>query len=589
MKTLLIHPEDTPLQGPWANQRWDLIVDLGKSSAFTTDRWSVQCGCPVLRLDHFRKEISDVQLIKRLFSGGCGFLVDRYGLDWWYLTSINIALEAETILALSRLCSELNSAGELWTTRPGWPGTALGALIGRPISHYAASRFDRFSARVAHYSILARRFSPAQLREIAFDKYDADYRLRSRMVHRPAPLRSSVVLLPSAYVNVSRMAADYARLLPQQKFLLVATRRSATLFEPPPNVEVRHLSSYATAAIPAETGSILQSWRKLQASLLDSPEFRALHDSGMLDGFPHWLKTGLSVRDAWMRVLEAEPVCSVLCGDDSNSYTRLPMLLAARRRLPTLDFHHGAFDGRYLMKNLDCDLYLAKSEMEHDYLTRVCGLPRERLVLAAPGRSLAVKQTDRKGADLIVLFSEPYENAGARGREVYAELLPRLAALARQRGCGVIVKLHPFENFEDRSSILRSVVPTEDQSLFSITDGPLTASLLARAWFGVTVESTTAIDCVLNHVPCFLCEWLANSSYGYLQQYARFGLGYILKSADEIENIPSLLALVEAQPAQQSFWSPSDPEQLAAWLTASRPVSDSTVNSLGFQGPCEGG
>ena len=33
--------------------------------------------------------------------------------------------------------------------------------------------------------------------------------------------------------------------------------------------------------------------------------------------------------------------------------------------------------------------------------------------------------------------------------------------------------------------------------------GPFTPQLVAEAWFAVTVESTTVIDCALLGVPCF--------------------------------------------------------------------------------------
>lgn len=572
MKTLLVHPEDSPLLGPWAGERWDSIVDLGRSSTFTAAQWSEHAGSQVLRLDSFRDGVEDIKRVKQMFSAGSGVLVDRHGLDWWKIVSLYFVAQTETVLALQRLGAELNPLHELWATRPGWPSSALASLLGRPIRQFAQPALQRVSKRAGHYAGLARKFSPAQVKEIFFDKYDGGYRWRSRISRRTAAQPQSVVLIPSAYENVSRMAAAYARLVPDRRFLLVSTRRSATLFDPPANVTVRHLPSYARPQVSAEATTVIQTWAALEARLVASPEYRTLRDAGIFADFENWLKDGLSVRDAWSKVLEVEPVCSVLCGDDSNSYTRIPMLLAAHRGLPTLDFHHGALDGFYLVKDLDCSLYLAKSEMERDYLTRLCRLPAERIAMAAPGRERAATQLDRKPADAIVLFSEPYENAGARGRDIYAELLPRLSTLARQRGGRVVVKLHPFESVATRSAIIRTVIPAADQPLFSVIDGPLTTSLFSQAWFGVTVESTTAMDCVLNQVPCFLCEWLANPSYGYVQQFTRFGLGSLLKSADKIEDIPARLARLKTEEPLRSFWSQADPADLAQWLAGVVPV-----------------
>ncbi len=39
MRVLLLHPEDFPQRGPWSAQRWDLIVDLGRSSPASAAAW----------------------------------------------------------------------------------------------------------------------------------------------------------------------------------------------------------------------------------------------------------------------------------------------------------------------------------------------------------------------------------------------------------------------------------------------------------------------------------------------------------------------------------------------------------------------
>src|SRR6266852_2673855 len=112
MRVLLVHPEDCFLRGPWSQQRWDLVIDLGKSSDFTVRRWARNACCPVRRLESFRWGISDVKQVRQLFSAGCGALVDQHGVDWWKLTSTNLVREAETILAIRRLCLELNASAD---------------------------------------------------------------------------------------------------------------------------------------------------------------------------------------------------------------------------------------------------------------------------------------------------------------------------------------------------------------------------------------------------------------------------------------------------------------------------------------------
>jgi hypothetical protein len=58
----------------------------------------------------------------------------------------------------------------------------------------------------------------------------------------------------------------------------------------------------------------------------------------------------------------------------------------------------------------------------------------------------------------------------------------------------------------------------------------------------LTVQSSTAVECCALGIPVFLCAWLRDPWAGYLQQFARFGIGHILESPGEISEIPGLLA-----------------------------------------------
>jgi hypothetical protein len=571
MRVLLIHPEDSPRRGPWSRQRWDLIVDLGKSSQYSEAAWAEQYACPVLRSESFRQGVADTKLVREMFSAGRGQLLDEEGIDWWDLTSLLIVPDALTALALRRVAGEISPLAELWTTRQGSSVSALTVLLGRSVRTFVAGGFARSTARTMHYAGLIGRFSPAQIKEIFLDKYDSSYRWRSRFATRPRRCTSPVILVPSAYGNVSRMGGAYASLLPQQSFLMIATRQSARQFEPPSNVQVRDLAAYANSEFPrSEVESLVQRWMSLRVSM-SSPEMNVLTQAGVLDPFPGWLRDGLSARNAWRAIMEQEPVCGVLCGDDSNLFTRLPVLLAARRKIPTVDFHHGAFDGRYLLKDLPCDVYLAKNEMERDYLVRVCGIRAERIVIGAPASVHAGPATEQAQVKKtsIVFFSEPYEVASLRAEEVYRELLPALCRVARQNGRNLVIKLHPFESRAERGRLVQEILSSEERNLVKLQDGPLTSELLAQAWFGITVESTTVIDCLQNGVCCFLCGWLTLSPYEYQQQYARFGVGQILGNLEQVSEIPSRLGNLQNQPVPSGVLSKAaNPAMLRRWLTA---------------------
>ena len=64
------------------------------------------------------------------------------------------------------------------------------------------------------------------------------------------------MLLPSAYVNVSRTAASYAALLPSENFLLVYARNSARLKTLPSNVSTTSLDPYFVPADRDEAAAL---------------------------------------------------------------------------------------------------------------------------------------------------------------------------------------------------------------------------------------------------------------------------------------------------------------------------------------------
>ena len=590
MRVLLIQPEDSADRGPWTTESWDLLVDLGRSSPRTAARWSNKIHCPLLRVEDFTRDVEDLRRTSEILSGGDGRLLDCEEMDWWNLYCLDILQEAASVLALERMAAEISRPMALWSTRPGRVASIFARVLSSPLHCYGNNFVAPNAKRILQYVRLLRHFSPAQLKEIFLDKYDATYRWRARFARSLQAYGKPVVLIPSAYTNVSRVSSAYAKLLPEQTFLLVATRRSAKVFDATGNVIVRELGSYAEICSPRrELEQILQKWTSLSLELEANLELVRLRRLGLFEQFPATIAQGLSVRDAWRRVFERERVCGVLCGDDTNVNTRIPVLLASRRDIPTLDFHHGAMDGFYLAKRLCCDFYLAKNDLERDYLVRVCRQPADKVVVGAPlnahSSSFAHPATGdfptQKAA--IVFFSEPYENVGMRTEEVYGELLPALCAVARQRGYEVVLKLHPFESVAQRAEVMGRVLPLHDRKLVSLASGPLSENLLSRTWAGVTIESTTVLDCVERGIPCFICEWLSFSPFGYVQQYAKFAAGYLLRSADEISQLPHQVAkhkdeTRERQALDDGFRSQQiDPQLLAQLLGAesTQPVARS--------------
>src|SRR5207237_5360081 len=425
----------------------------------------------------------------------------------------------------------------------------LQVLSSRIESNRSALRYVRSAAR----------FPIAQLAEILWDKYDSNYFLRRRFTGGRKPSRNPVVLLPSAYVNVSRMAIAYARTVPKMDFLLVATRRSGWLAEPSANVAVAKLASYAKyeTSTRRERNELSAQWRHMRTDLESIPEIGMLGRLGLLDSFPKLLRQGLAIREAWRQVFEIEPVKAVFCADDSNPYTRIPVLLARNRGIPAIACHHGALDGAHLFKRSHADVILAKGKMEQDYLVRVCGVPNVNVEIGAPADwSPTCVRRDGDSAPFITFFSEPYEVASARTDEFYRDLLPRLADLALKAGRKLVVKLHPFESRRERQRLINRILTAEQQQIATVVSGALSEDLLQRTWAGITVLSTAASECAVRGISSFLCGWLEYSHYGYIEQFERFGVGQVLRSPVEVAEIRQVVRHYRQHEVSSNVWQP---------------------------------
>jgi len=333
-----------------------------------------------------------------------------------------------------------------------------------------------------------------------------------------------------------------------------------------------NLSSYASGdSGRLEFQGLLRKLTTLKNELMGFEEFAILDRVGSLDRIPKFLQDGLAIRNAWLKVFEKEPVSAVLCADEANPFTCLPVLIARHRGVPTVTCHHGALDGRYRFMRVRADVFLAKGRMEHEYMVRDCGVEAAKVKIGAP--QLKVRTTSAHPKRLIVFFSEPYEIGGGKCSEFYKEILPRLAGIASATGHELVVKLHPFESRRERIRLINAVLSKRERSVTRVVDGPLSDELLEEAWCAVTVLSTTAVDCTLRGIPVFLCQWLDCSQYGYSQQFAKFGAGTALNSPNDIRQIPTLIK--NFKPTNTSdLCNPITPEGLEELLSGSAVMAE---------------
>jgi len=572
MKVLLIHSEDDPENGPWASLPWDRVVDLGLGGKNSYARWSRQFRCPVTNLNALRHGFDDFRRIRDLLGLGCGRLIDEYGVDWWEIMSLLLHGEIEALILLQRFAQTVSSGDEVYVTRPGLHANLLRGLLAGRLNIFPTGRGAQ-KGGLRHYIRRASRLSASQITDVFWDKYDAGYQFRGRLGRKRRPSARPVVLLPTAYVNVSRTGIAYANSFPEENFLLVTTRKSGWVRNTPRNVTAAWLSSYACVRDRSdETAAMGDHWRSLLDELCRAEEFKILNRLGYLDSFPRWFRHGLEVRDAWRNVLDNEPVQGVLCADDSNPYTRIPLLLARERGLPNVACHHGALDCRYVFKRSYGDVIWAKGTMEEDYLVRVCGAPQEKVEIGAPALPANWKHSASQAFRPYLLFlSEACEVSGGRAEEFYRDVLPPLADLALATGRELIVKLHPAESKNERARLLARVLSIEQKRSARIVDGPLTEDLLEKAWFGITITSTVAMECAIRGIPCFLCKWLEFWPYGYIEQFNRFGVGRSLNDPSEIDKIPEYLQqhAVRAD-VSATCWQPAAAGRLRQLLTTPR-------------------
>jgi hypothetical protein len=579
MKILLVHPDDSLEVGEWAGKRWDLAVDLGWSGRHTYSRQTEHLGFRVFSVFDLLDTEQHRSRMRQILALGLEQVVDSTFLDWWDLFSPWSYQRLEQLLLMSTLAEQIPADAEIFTTSHHFALRALSLLLKREmknhdIKSFSVERRNGFRDKSHRYLKAALTFRPSQLMEISFDKWDADYRLRRHFVRLPkTPSTTPAILLPSAYVNVSRAQVAYARMLPHHRFLMVVTRRNGRLQELPSNVELRWLASYAPRSLPAtveERDRLLARWREVQNDLFATNS--VLHLANKLqvfDGFAGVLKSGLRIRDAWLEVLAREPIVGVLSADESNSYTRLPSLLARSRKLRTVYCDHGALNMTFGIRRPASDAYLVKGEMARNYCIEWCGLSADKIVVGGSAEANhRLPSANRTERDWIVYYSESYELSSGRTQTLYAELLPELCLLAERMNRRVIVKRHPFESLRMRKALVDRSLSAEQRSLVEVREGPMTPELFARAWCSLTVESSVAVESTMNGVPCFLCSWFDASWYDYGKQYAKYSAGYPLDSPQRIREIPQLLEKIQITEAtRRNLQTSISPEHLESVLS----------------------
>jgi hypothetical protein len=542
-KILLVHPADDFGQFA-AHSDWGLVVDLGRAPASTYEAWSRAAGCRVLSIYSLTEGVDDLLRTRELLQFGMGEVVDEAGIDWWDVLAQSAVPALQQLILARRLADASGPTAEIYSTRPHFFATALRHLTGGTLVQLQTGRslFDR----AKYYVNVFQQLDFRQITQVLQDKFDPEHNIRRRFPRRKQPGRGPLILLPSAYVNVSRTAVAYAPVVPDLNFLLVTGRNSGRLATLPANLQMESLDGYFSRVNRGEVKSLLDQWGRLELKLKQTAaEFAVAKGSGILANAADRLRWGIAIRNAWISLYESQNISACLCADDTNPYSRIPLILAKNRGLPALACHHGALDSRMAIKRQHADLYLAKTEMEKDYLVRVCQVPPERIIIGGPASAESKPSKCQTARNWLVFFTEPYHTMGWRMEEVYRDLLPRLVSLARECRLELVFKLHPFESIKGHERILNRHLPSAEAREIRVVAGSIPAESWSHVRCALTVQSTVAIDCSVRGIPIFLCGWLADPVGGYAQQYARFGIGHLLESPQDLARIPNMLEKTE--------------------------------------------
>ena len=146
--------------------------------------------------------VEDIHHLRELLQLGMGHVVDGWGIDWWDVLFLMIESELRQFMLMSRLAGELRV--RLRTLRQ--PRHAAGfraAGIERSPASHLARNFRPVIHWARHYRDVLSQLDSAQITQAFQDRFDREHRVRRRFAKVRRASRHPVVLLPSAYVNVS--------------------------------------------------------------------------------------------------------------------------------------------------------------------------------------------------------------------------------------------------------------------------------------------------------------------------------------------------------------------------------------------------
>src|ERR1700676_1232392 len=107
MRVFLLHADDD-FPASRSDQRWDLVIDLAV-------------------------EVQALQSWRPLLEHGIGHVVDRFGIDWWDVISLQLEPELQDVRLALRLAERLKGCTELTVSRRSSIAEMVGIQLGIPL------------------------------------------------------------------------------------------------------------------------------------------------------------------------------------------------------------------------------------------------------------------------------------------------------------------------------------------------------------------------------------------------------------------------------------------------------------------------
>jgi len=205
-------------------------------------------------------------------------------------------------------------------------------------------------------------------------------------------------------------------------------------------------------------------------------------------------------------------------------------LHAARRHdVPTVLLQHGILGDFCQFIDPPVDHCVVRGEFWREFLAPAA---RARAMVLNPGPPRTAAGATVGARNALVFVTMPYALQEFLHESDLSEILGVLAAVARDTGRELVIRVHPLEQVDDyraRIDELKSGMSTVP--VISYSQGPGLDDVLRRAAVAVTYSSTVFLDCLRHGVPIVSFDW---HDFSYRRQLEQWGVFHFARDLADL-------------------------------------------------------